>query len=110
MAKTEVKKSNWGSFGGSTKMHSFSGTGTQEAGQSAQEGSGPKRGIAPKAGGSNAGFYSSGTSNQSYAGTQTCGQSASCPTGGNAKFASGGSTHMHGNTGSRKAVAGQSSQ
>lgn len=103
MAKTETKKSNWGSFGGSTKMHAFAPTGTQEPGHSSQEGhSGSRKGIEPKAGPSNVMGYSSGTSNKSYAGCQTPGQSSSMPSGGDAKFAAGGKGHMCGNTGSQK--------
>jgi hypothetical protein len=95
--------------GGTNKMHSWSGTGTQEPGQSAQQGSGPKRGIAPKAGGPNAGFYSASTTNKFGAGPQTPGQSG--PSGAREDgFAKGGTTSMHGNTGSRVAVPGQSSQ
>lgn len=92
--------------GGNTSMHGWSGTGTQEPGQTAQEGSGPRRGIAPKAGGQ-VGFYSSGASNTSFAGTQTAGQSSSKPTGGDKDgFAKGGSTHMHGNRGAQPAQPG----
>jgi hypothetical protein len=108
---------SWGKLGGgSGRMHGWSGTGKQEPGQSAQEGSGPKRGIAPHAGGQ-VGFYSEngkqgremnqkhGT-NQSFAGTQTPGQSAACPTGDKNGFAKGGSGHMHGNRGSIPAKGG----
>ena len=94
--------------GGSGKMHSWSGTGTQEPGQSAQEGTGSKRGIEPKAGGQ-VGFYSSSTDNKFGAGPQEPGcssQSGARQDG----FAKGGSTKMHGNTGSRQAVPGQTSQ
>jgi hypothetical protein len=104
-----TKSGNWGSFGGSGHMHGWSGTGKQEPGQTAQEGTGSKRGIAPQAGGTGHG-YSSGTTNKDYAGTQMPGCSAATKQGGNSKFAEGGSTHMHGNTGSRKAIGGQSSQ
>ena len=114
-------KARWGTLGGpSGRMHKWSGTGTQEPGGSSQEGTGSKRGIAPKAGGQVA-FVSDHSkhgremtqkhgSNTSFAGTQTPGQSAACPTGDKNGFAKGGNTSMHGNTGSRKAVGGQSSQ
>jgi len=94
--------------GGNNKMHSWSGTGTQEPGQSAQEGTGAKRGIAPQAGGE-VGFYSSSTTNKFGAGPQEPGcssQSGARQDG----FAHGGKTSMHGNTGSRPAVPGQTSQ
>lgn len=109
MPKSTEKKTGFGKFGGSNHMYGFRGTGTQEPGQSAQEGTGPKRGIAPKAGGDKA-FVSSGASNTDYAGTQKAGVSAATKSGGDAKFASGGNTRMFGNTGSRKMVPGQSSQ
>lgn len=105
--------------GGNNRMHGWSGTGTQEAGQSAQEGTGARRGIAPQAGGPNAGFFedhtktgrhSGGTSpNVHGAGPQTSGQSASAQPRQDG-FAHGGTTSMHGNTGSRQAVPGQSGQ
>jgi hypothetical protein len=102
------KPSNWGKLGGNNSMHGWSGTGTQTPGGSSQEGSGSKKGIAPKAGPSNVmGFSTSG--NKSYAGTQTAGQSSAMPTGGNAKFAEGGSTKMFGNRGSQRAEGGKSS-
>lgn len=112
MAKGKVestKGGTWGSFGGSTPMHSWSGTGTQKPGGSSQEGSGSKRGIEPKAGSSNAGFYSSSTSNKFGAGPQESGQSASCGAR-QEGFAHGGKTSMFGNRGSRKAIGGQTSQ
>lgn len=94
--------------GGKGKMHSWSGTGTQEPGQTAQEGTGSKRGIEPKAGGQ-VGFYSSSTENKFGAGPQTPGGSAS--SGARQEgFAHGGNNKMHGNSGSRVAVPGQSSQ
>ena len=112
MKKDSTEKgANWGKLGGSSgQMHKWSGTGTQTPGQSAQEGTGSKSGIAPKAGPSNVMGFSTGASNQSYAGTQTPGQSAACPEGGNNKFAEGGKTAMFGNTGSRPAPAGRSAQ
>lgn len=106
--------------GGNTPMHGWSGTGTQEPGQTASEGTGPKRGIAPKAGGS-VGFFEDHTKsgqtskeegrspNTFGAGPQTPGQSASAGTRQDG-FAKGGTTSMHGNTGSRQALPGQSGQ
>lgn len=111
MAKVESeKKGNWGSFGGNTPMHSFSGTGTQEPGQSAQEGRGSKGTKKPyKAeGGGEVGFYSSGATNKDYAGTQECGTSGPTKKGGDKKFAEGGPGHMWGNRGSRPMPGGQS--
>lgn len=106
--------------GGNNRMHGWSGTGTQEPGQTAQEGTGAKRGIAPQAGGPNDGFYrdhtksgremsSTPSANKFGAGPQTSGQSASAQPRQDG-FAHGGTTSMHGNTGSRQAVPGQSSQ
>jgi hypothetical protein len=106
--------------GGNQHMHSWSGSGEQEPGQTAQEGSGGRRDMGPHAGGSNAGFYSDNSkrgremnqkhgSNTSFAGTQTPGQSASTPTGDKNAFAKGGTTHMFGNTGSTPAQPGCSS-
>ena len=116
MANSKVestKSGNWGSFGGSGKMHGWSGTGTQTPGQTTQEGTGPKGTSKPykaEGGPSNVMGYSSGASNKDYAGTQEPGVSGRTKQGGNSKWAEGGKTHMHGNTGSRKAIAGQSSQ
>lgn len=109
MEKTSSPKTtSWGKLGGPTGvMHKWSGTGTQDPGQSAQEGTGSKTGIAPKAG--PGGLAGSGQTNKSYAGTNTPGQSASCPEGGNSKFAEGGKTSMFGNRGSIAARPGQSS-
>lgn len=96
--------------GGNTSMHKFSGTGTQEPGQSAQEGSGSRRGIEPKAGPSNVMGYSENEAKNSFgAGPAEPGQSASSGKRQDG-FAKGGNTSMHGNTGSRQAVPGQSSQ
>jgi hypothetical protein len=111
MAKGKVEKTgagNWGSFGGDTKMYGFRGTGTQDPGQTASEGTGSKRGIEPKAGGNKA-FVSSGTQNKFGAGPQESGQTASHGAR-QEGFAHGGSTHMFGNRGSRKAIGGQTSQ
>lgn len=114
------KKANWGTLGGSSgRMHSFSGTGTQTPGGSSQEGSGAKRGIAPQAGPSNVMGYSDNSkqgremtakhgTNQSFAGTQTPGQSSSQPTGDKNGFAKGGNTAMFGHRGSRPARGGYS--
>lgn len=97
------KGSNWGKLGGGGHMSGFRGTGRQEPGQSAQEGTGPRRGIEAKGGNNNA-FYSSGASNKDYAGTQQAGTSGPTKTGGDSKFAQGGSTKMFGNRGSQKAT------
>src|SRR5215813_10102162 len=103
MVDSKVTTTSWGRLGGSSgRMHNWSGTGKQEPGQTAQEGSGSKRGIAPQAGSSGVMGYSDNSkkgremnqkhgSNQSFAGTQTPGQSSSCPTGDKAGFAKGGS-------------------
>jgi hypothetical protein len=94
--------------GGTNKMHGWSGTGPQEPGQSAQQGTGSKRGIAPKPGGE-VGFYSESTQNKFGAGPQD----PNCTSASGARqegFAHGGKTSMHGNTGSRTAVPGQSGQ
>jgi hypothetical protein len=107
MAKVEKESGGkWGELGGNNKMHSWSGTGTQEAGQSAQEGTGSKRGIEPKAGGNKA-FVSSGAHNTHGAGPQEAGQSASAGSK-QEGFAHGGKGHMFGNRGSRKMPEGQS--
>src|SRR5262245_44806586 len=91
---------------GGKHMFGFRGTGTQTPGQSAQAGTGPKRGIAPKAGPT--GLVGNGQSNKDYAGTQTPGVSAATKKGGDSKFAAGGSGRMFGNRGSRPAPSGQS--
>ena len=101
------KSGNWGSFGGNTPMHSWSGSGPQEPGQSSQAGRGGKREGTAKGGGDKA-FVSSGVHNTDFAGTKEAGCSGPSKTGGNEKFASGGKTHMWGNRGSKPAVAGQS--
>lgn len=102
------KGKKWGTLGGgSGKMHKFTPTGTQTPGQSSQEGhSGSRRDIKVQAGGKD-GFYSSGVSNKSYAGTQTPGQTSADPSGGNDKFAKGGTTKMHGNRGSQRVEGGK---
>jgi hypothetical protein len=105
MAKGKVistKSPNWGKLGGSGKMQSFDGTGTQTPGQSSQEGSGPRRGGVAAKGGNNNGFYSTAPTNKDYAGTQEPGTSGRTKTGPNNKFASGGKTHMFGKRGSQK--------
>jgi len=111
MAKGKVEKTssgNWGEFGGNNSMRGWSGTGTQTPGQSSQEGKGSKRGIEPKAGPSNVIGYSEGASNKDYAGTKEPGCSGPTKSGGNKKFAEGGSGHMWGNRGSRRMPEGQS--
>lgn len=94
------KKGNW-STTGDKHMYGWRGTGTQEPGQSAQEGTGSKTGIAPKAGGA-VGFYSSSTKNKFGAGTADPGCSAASGERQDG-FAKGGSTHMFGNRGSQRA-------
>jgi len=90
-------------------MQKFTPTGTQTPGQSSQEGhSGSRRDIKPQAGGK-VGFYSAGASNKSYAGTQTPGQTSADPSGGNDKFAKGGTTKMFGNRGSQRVEGGKTS-
>src|SRR5215475_7226584 len=102
-------KGNWGSFGGSTHMHSFNGSGDQTPGQSSQEGKGGRRDQKAPTGDKH-GFYSSGASNKDFAGTKEPGCSGPTKTGGDEKFASGGSTRMWGKGSSRLAIGGQSSQ
>jgi len=112
MANTTEKKSNWGTLGGNNGMHKFSGTGPQEAGQSSQEGSSGQRGTSKPykaTGGPTGQGYSSSTTNKYGAGPQEPG----CSSQHGARqegFAHGGKTPMHGNTGSRRAIAGQTSQ
>lgn len=113
---------SWGKLGGGGHMHGFAPTGTQTPDRTSQEGhSGSRKGIEPQAGPANVMGYSDNSkrgremnqkhgSNMSFAGAQTPGQSASCPTGDKNGFAKGGSGHMWGNTGSRQAQGGKSSQ
>jgi hypothetical protein len=90
--------------GGNNKMHSWSGSGKQEPGQTAQEGTGGKRDMGPHAGGQ-VGFYSASTDNKFGAGPQEPGGSAT--TGARQPgFAHGGSTNMFGNRGSLPAKPG----
>lgn len=105
--------------GGNNHMVGWTGTGTQVPGQSAQEGSGSKRGIAPKAGGQ-VGFYedhsksgremnASPDANKFGAGPADPG----CSSASGARqdgFAKGGNTSMHSNTGSVAQQGGRSSQ
>src|SRR5262245_384569 len=94
------KSGNWDTTG-DKHMFGWRGTGTQEPGQSAQEGTGPKNGIAPKAGGNTA-FVSSTPTNKFGAGTADPG----CSSASGARqegFAHGGKTHMFGNRGSQRA-------
>jgi hypothetical protein len=119
MAKSgSVKDQSWGKLTGNEHMLGWRGTGKQEPGQVAQMGTGAKRGIEPKAGGQVA-FVSDNAkrgremslkhgSNTDYAGTQEAGTSGPTKKGGNSKFAEGGSTHMFGNRGSKRAEPGQS--
>jgi len=111
-----VKDKSWGSLGGDTKMHSWSGTGTQTPDRTSQEGSGSKRGIEPKAGPSGVMGFSNNEKhgremtakaggNSFGAGPQEPGQSAS--TGARQDgFAKGGNTSMFGNRGSQPAKGG----
>ena len=104
------KKANWGKLGGGGKMYGASGTATQKPGVSSQEGrTGMNRNQKVQAGPSGAGFYSGESTNKDYAGTQTPGVSAATKSGGNAKFAEGGSGGMCPNRGSQPAQAGKSS-
>lgn len=99
--------------GGKTKMFGWRGTGEQTPGQSAEEGTGPRRDQKAKAG--PAGVASSNNSkgvtanNRDYAGTQASGTGAATKTGGDSKFAQGGKTAMFGNRGSQRATPGSSS-
>jgi hypothetical protein len=100
-------KKGWGTLGGNQHMIGFDGSGTQKSGSSSQEGSGGRRDQKAPTGSAH-GFYSSGSSNKDYAGTQAAGVSGSTPTGGNDKFAKGGSTKMFGNRGSQRCEGGKS--
>jgi hypothetical protein len=105
------KRANWGKLGGSHGMHRKDGVGTQKPGVSSQEGSGAmSKSIAPTAGPSGAGFYSTATTNKDYAGQQAPGVSAATKSGGNAKFAEGGKHAMFGNRGSLPARGGRTGQ
>src|SRR5262245_2616629 len=120
MAKSgNVKDKTWGDINPSKEhMFGFRGTGTQEPGGSSQEGTGAKRGIEPKTGNKH-GFYSDNEkrgregsdkpgANIDYAGTASPGCSGPTKSGGDKKWAEGGSTHMWGNRGSRRMPEGQS--
>jgi len=120
MAKSgNIKDKTWGDINPSNQhMHRFQGSGDQTPGHSSQEGKGGRRDQAAPTG-SKHGFYSNNEkhgksmnmkagSNTDYAGTQEAGTSGRTKTGPNNKFAEGGSTHMWGNRGSRRAVPGQS--
>ena len=116
----DIKDKTWGDINPSDKhMFGWRGTGKQESGQSASEGTGSKRGIAPHAGSSNVAYVSDNSKhgktmsekagkNTDYAGTATPGGSGPTKSGGDNRFAEGGKTHMWGNRGSRRAVEGQS--
>lgn len=111
------KGGNWGELGGKTHMHGFRGVGTQQPGQTAQEGSGGRRDQ--KASGGPSGVASQDNSkhgrtmsakpsgNRDYAGTASGGTTAATKSGGDSRFAEGGSTKMFGNRGSQRAVGGQ---
>jgi hypothetical protein len=93
--------------GGTTPMHSPTGTGTQKPGQSAQQGSssiGSSQDVQP--GPPGAGFYADASTNKDYAGTQSAGTSGPTKSGGNSKFAEGGKGSMFGNRGSLAARGG----
>lgn len=97
--------------GGSGSMHGPRGTATQKPGVSSQEGDAALSGGAgdPDAGPPGAGFYSQpSTTNKDYAGTQMAGISGPTKSGGDAKFAAGGTSPMCPNTGSTPAVGGRS--
>ena len=102
----------WGKLGGSHSMHPGKGVGNQKPGVSSQQGGGALTGGAgdPDAGPPGAGRYSSGATNKDYAGTQTPGSSASKKSGGNDKWAKGGSGKMFGFSGSKAAQGGRSGQ
>jgi hypothetical protein len=108
-------KADWNTTG-NAHMFGWRGTGKQEAGQSAQEGTGSKRGIAPQAGGEVA-YVSDNAKkgremsakpahNTDYAGTASPGTSSPTKKGGDSRFAEGGSTHMFSNRGSLPAKGG----
>lgn len=103
---THNKRANWGKLGGSGKMHSFNGAGTQQPGGSSQEGHGSRRGMEPQAGPSNVmGFSKNEARNSRGAGPQQPGQSHQ--EGGRQEgFAHGGKNSMFGNRGSRQARGG----
>lgn len=108
--KTSPEKgANWGKLGGTTPMHGFAPTGTQTPDRTSQEGhSGSRRGIEPQAGPSNVMGYSKNEAKNSFgAGPQQPGQSSQSGARQDG-FAHGGTTHMFGNRGSRRAVPGQS--
>jgi hypothetical protein len=104
-----VKKANWGKLGGTHAMHGARGTAEQKPGVSSQEGSGPLNSNQKvQAGPSGAGFYSSATTNKDYAGQQTPGVSAATKSGGDDRWAKGGSGSTLGNRGSQPARGGHS--
>lgn len=92
------------------KMYGFRGSGKQQPGQTAQEGTGGRRDQTANGGGT--GIASSDYSNKKhgsnryYAGTQQEGTTGPSMSGGDTKFAAGGKTKMFSNRGSRRAVGG----
>jgi hypothetical protein len=93
--------------GGTNAMHTARGTGTQTPGQSSQEGSSAIGSSGdPQAGPANVVGFGDAATNKDYAGTQSPGTSGPTKKGGDAKFASGGSTPMFGNRGSLPARGG----
>jgi hypothetical protein len=116
-SRFKERSGNWGSLGGNTKMFPFRGVGTQQPGQTAQEGNGGRRDQTAKGGA--AGVASQDNSkhgrtmsakpsgNRDYAGTQSPGTTAATKSGGDSRFAEGGTTKMFGNRGSQRAIPGQ---
>ena len=100
-----AERQKWGTLGVSGKMHKLRRP-APDAGQSSQDHSGSRR--TPGSGGNGKGSTASG--NKSFAGTQTPGQTAADPSGGNDKFAKGGSTKMFGNRGSQRVEGGKTAQ
>ena len=112
MAKSGSGKvgKSWGTLGGNGKMHAFAGAGVQKPAVSSQEGHATGRREQKVSAGNGHGFYSSGVSNRSYAGTQQAGVTATTPSGGKSKFAAGGTTKMFGNSGSQRVEGGRTSK
>lgn len=99
----------WGKLGGSHSMFGPKGVGAQKPGVSSQQGTASISSSGdPQAGGPGTGFYSSGASNKDYAGAQKSGTSGPTKSGGNSKFAAGGTHAMFGNRGSLPCKPGQS--
>lgn len=108
-----VKKANWGKLGGTHAMHGATGTAQQKPGVSSQEGSTSLNSNQKVQPGGPAAFVSDGSkgssaTNKDYAGTQTPGVSAATKSGGDDRWAKGGSGQMFGNRGSLPARGGHS--